>query len=296
MTVNRVTAEKILDFFCLGKMKIAFFTAFSGVAVFFCSPAPEMAQAVFLFGGIWALAAGASALNQYQERDIDARMPRTKDRPIPAGRIGAGQALAFSLILAGAGMMTLMTGVGFRAALLGAGALAWYNGLYTWLKRKSACAIVPGALAGVLPPLIGWMTGGGALFDRRLLYLSLFFFLWQIPHALVVIIRYGKEFTAAGLPSLTGTFTDRQLRRIATTWIFAVGIACLFLPLFGFSSPASLGVAGPGAAFLWSCFSGIRLFRGRVIPYAGLIKSLNGVMTIMLIALATQKGGEIFLP
>jgi len=107
-------------------------------------------------------------------------------------------------------------------------------------QKKSAYAILPGALTGIMPPVIGWVAGGGVLTDPRLVYLCCFFFLWQIAHSLLIIIEYGKEFELAGLPSLTMLFTPRQLSRITSIWVFAVGITCLLLPLFVSPPPLDL--------------------------------------------------------
>ena len=133
-------------------------------------------------------------------------MPRTCNRPLPTRRIRPLNALCFSLALLFSGLFTLLlTGV-LSAPLLGLLAVAWYNGVYTFLKRKSAFAVVPGALIGAIPPAIGWITGGGAGLDPKLLMFCLFFFIWQVPHSWLHIMKYGQEYEEAGLPALTSIF------------------------------------------------------------------------------------------
>ena len=289
MTAKLIKAKGISDFIGLCKIKVSLFAALSAVAGFLCSPHHHPGQVSFLFAGLLLLASGSSSLNQYQEKDIDALMPRTAGRPIPAGRVGACQALAFSCLLMGAGLLTLALGIGFAVALLGLGTVLWYNAVYTYLKRKWAFAIVPGTLAGIMPPVIGWLAGGGAWSDLPLLYLSSLFFLWQVAHSLLIMGEYGKEFTSAGLPSLTAVFSVRQLSRITGSWIFAVAVTCLLLPLFVFPRPSALWLVLLGTAFLGLTFSAIRVFRGGVLAYAILSRRLHGVLLLMLIVLATQE-------
>jgi protoheme IX farnesyltransferase len=283
-------AERLFVLTDLCKMRISLFAALSGVTGYLCSPYHHAASIDILFGGIFFLAAGSSALNQYQEQDIDARMPRTTQRPIPSGRIDTHHALALSLLMIAAGLLILAEGISLIAALLGLATVFWYNGVYTYLKQKSAWAIVPGALTGIMPPVIGWVVGGGFLTDPLLLYLSIFFFLWQIAHSLLIVTEYGKEAEAGGLPSLTTIFTSRQLTRITSIWVFAVAIVCLLLPLFIFHSPPIYGwLVLPFTAFLCLTFSAIQLLRGGVPAYSISLNRLQGALSIILIALTTQE-------
>jgi heme o synthase len=288
MSVQRIRSGVVFNYLRLCKLKIGLFSALSAVTGLFCSSNYHLVKGGFLFGGIFFLAAGAASLNQYQEKDIDALMPRTAGRPIPSGRIRSHRALSFSFILIGVGILILTAGISLTAAMLGLGTVLWYNGVYTYLKKKSAWAIVPGALTGIMPPVIGWLAGGGVFFDLTLLYISVFFFLWQIAHALLIIKEYGKEFESAGLPSLTTIFSPRQLSRITSSWIFAVAITCLLLPLFVSPHPSYLWLALLFAAFLWLTFSAIQLFWGGVLAYTVLFNRLHGGMSIILVTLATQ--------
>jgi protoheme IX farnesyltransferase len=290
MREDLMGAERLFVLAGLCKMRISLFAAFSAVTGYLCSPHHHVASIAILFGGIIFLAAGSSALNQYQEQDIDARMPRTAQRPIPSGSVDARQALSFSLLMIAAGLLILAEGISLIAALLGLATVFWYNGVYTYLKQKSVWAVVPGALTGIMPPVIGWVVGGGFLTDPLLLYLSIFFFLWQIAHSLLIVNEYGKESEAAGLPSLTTIFTSRQLTRITSNWVFAVAIACLLLPLFIFPSPQiCVWIVLPFAAFLWLTYSAIQLLQGDVPVYTVLLSRLRGALVIILIALATQE-------
>lgn len=183
--------------------------------------------------GIFMLAMASSALNHYQERDYDALMDRTKHRPIPSGRISAAGALQVSMVLALSGSLFLWLSAGFVALQLGLLALLWYNAVYTPLKRKTAYAVVPGSLIGAIPPLVGWVAAGGDLLQPRILMVAFFFFIWQIPHFWLLLLRLGPQYARAGFPSLMDIHTPLQLRRLTFIWILTAAIASLFIPAFG---------------------------------------------------------------
>jgi len=217
----------------LCKIRIALLSSFSAATGFLLAAAELRSEMIILVLGVFLLACGASALNQYQERGTDAAMPRTSSRPLPSGRIKPVNALYFSLSLLFSGSSTLLLTGALPAPLLGLFAVAWYNGVYTFLKRKTAFAVVPGALIGAIPPAIGWIAGGGAMGDTKLLMICFFFFIWQVPHSWLFIMHYGQEYEMAGLPTLTKIFSPLQMKRIIFNWIFATTISCLFLSAMG---------------------------------------------------------------
>ena len=217
----------------LCKIRIALLSSFSAATGFLLASTELRSEIIILILGISLLACGSSALNQYQEKETDAAMPRTSNRPLPSGRIKPVNALYFSLWLLFSGSTTLVLTGDLSAPLLGLFAAAWYNGVYTFLKKKTAFAVVPGALTGSIPPAIGWITGGGAMGDTKLLMICFFFFIWQVPHSWLFIMHYGQEYEKAGLPTLTKIFTPLQMKRIIFNWIFATTISCLFLSAMG---------------------------------------------------------------
>jgi protoheme IX farnesyltransferase len=161
-------------------------------------------------GGLGAVMAGtllmamaSSALNELQERDLDALMDRTRLRPIPRGDLGVPLAVALGTLLALSGFLLLWAACGPPTALLGLSALAWYNGLYTPLKRVSAFAVVPGSVIGALPPAMGWVAAGGSLRDPAALALCLFFFVWQVPHFWLLAVLHRTSYEQAGVVNRT---------------------------------------------------------------------------------------------
>lgn len=187
---------------------------------------------IFSFLGVFLLASAASALNQIQEAKTDLLMARTRNRPIPAGRIKIAEALFWVLLFTLAGMGILWFFNGGLSAMLGALTFVWYNGIYTPLKRVSAFAAVPGGMVGALPPIIGWVAGGGSLFDPAAIALGLFFFIGQVPHFWILMLKYGEQYEMAGLKALTTEFTHQQIRRLTFMWIAATAVSAFLLPGF----------------------------------------------------------------
>lgn len=159
-------------------------------------------------------------------------MERTKGRPLPSGRISKDRALVFSLALMVAGSIVLFAS-SQQALALGLLAVLWYNGVYTVLKRKTPFAVLPGSLVGAIPPAAGWVAGGGGLGDPRMVALSMFFFIWQVPHFGLLVFKHGKDYERAGLPCLSSLFRPEQLARILSVWILAVGVTGLGLSSWG---------------------------------------------------------------
>jgi protoheme IX farnesyltransferase len=183
--------------------------------------------------GVLFLAMGACAMNQYQDRFLDARMTRTRHRPIPSGDMRPETALVFATLLVAAGGLILWRVHNPASAALGLSAVAWYNGLYTYLKRVWAFAVVPGALIGALPPAVGWTAAGGAPLDPRVIALGFFFFIWQVPHFWLLLFAFGKDYEEAGLPSLTKLFSLRQLAGLTRIWMLTAFAATLLFWFYG---------------------------------------------------------------
>jgi heme o synthase len=245
----------------LCRIKISLFAAVSAAAGFILASSKLKGAILFLIAGIFLLACGSSALNQYQERETDALMDRTKKRVLPSGRISPVHALYFSVALIISGAAVLLATGSFAALLIGLFATLWYNGVYTYLKKKTAFAVIPGALVGALLPAIGWVAGGGDLNDPRLLAFCFFFFMWQVPHFWVFLLNHGKEYKEAGLPSLSDVFSWVQLVRITSAWIFATVVSGLFVFIY---SPVQSRITFFSllAASSWFVWHGISLKTG----------------------------------
>jgi heme o synthase len=210
-----------------------------------------------LVSGVFLLACGSCALNQYQEKIFDWQMERTKSRPIPSGSLSSETGLWISacLILLGSLILFFST-AGYLSPALGLFAVFWYNFIYTPLKRRTPFAVVPGALVGAIPPILGGLAGGGNLFHPGILGLALFFFIWQVPHFWILALIYSEDYEKAGFPSILKIFSATQVKRIVFSWILCVGGASLVLPLWGrFNSFLIRLLLGVSASWLfWNAF------------------------------------------
>jgi heme o synthase len=179
--------------------------------------------------GIFLMAVSASVLNQIQEKDLDSKMNRTHDRPIPAGRISLKNAIIYSVFCLVTGTFLIYYGGNVLASLIGLFTVLWYNGVYTFSKRITSFAVVPGALTGALPPLIGWVAAGGGIWDKPIIFIEFLFFIGQVPHFWLLIVKYGEEYSKAEIPSLTDIFNTEQINRLTFTWVITSVMAAVFL-------------------------------------------------------------------
>jgi len=228
MRVLRGWLSLLMD---LIRFRLSVFVTLSAATGFILAHQGISLKMFLMLAGVFLLASGASALNQYQERREDQKMERTKGRPIPSGRLSPSSALKISLLLIMLGLFILYAGANGKALFLGLFALLWYNGIYTPLKKKTVFASIPGALVGAIPPAIGWFSGGGFP-DAQILAVSFFFFIWQIPHFWLLLLDYRKDYENTGLPCLTQAWGLNQVERISFVWIFATAVAGLLIPLF----------------------------------------------------------------
>jgi protoheme IX farnesyltransferase len=222
-------------FLHLGKIKISLLAALSTAMGYLLATGTITIHVLVPTAAVFLLACGSCALNQYQEREIDRWMERTKSRPIPSGRLSPETALWISIGLILSGALILLFGAGDLTLPLGLFAVLWYNLIYTPLKQKTAFAAVPGALVGVVPPALGWVAGGGRILDPRIAGVALFFFIWQIPHFWLLLLDASKDYENAGLPSITKIFSTDQIKRVVFIWLLSTAASSLILPLFGLS-------------------------------------------------------------
>jgi protoheme IX farnesyltransferase len=269
----------------LCKIKVSFFASLSAIVGFVLSPAPAVSNLAQVALSVFLLACGSSALNQYQERDIDALMERTRNRPIPAGIIRPPWALLFAVVLLGLGLSMIEVMEGLKALILGTFAICWYNGVYTPLKRKSAFAVIPGALIGAVPPAIGWIAGAGAFSSPKLWAMTFLFFMWQVPHFWLIMLNYGKEYEKAGLPSLCKIFTEGQLRKLIFHWIFALAVSSLCISLYGLAD-APLIQCSLFAAALWITWYGKGLVKATRPDAGKIFRGINAYMFIIALGIA----------
>ena len=191
-------------------MSLVVFTALVGLAV-----APGSIHPMVAFTALLCITVGAGAsgaLNMWFDADIDALMTRTQRRPVPAGRVRPGEALAFGLTLAVFSVVVLGLMVNLLSAALLAFTIFFYAVIYTmWLKRSTPQNIVIGGAAGAFPPMIGWAAVTGSLSLEPLLLFAIIFF-WTPPHFWALAIYKKSEFGRAGIPMLPNVAGDPHTR------------------------------------------------------------------------------------
>ncbi|HXG04875.1 MAG TPA: heme o synthase [Candidatus Binatia bacterium] len=199
--------------------------------------APDYGRMLHLLVGTLLAAAGTLALNQYWERDVDARMERTRGRPLPDGRLAPLEALAFGVAVTAAGVGYLAAFVNVLAAGVTAATVVLYLFAYTPLKLRTALCTIVGAVPGALPPVTGWVAAREEIgLGAAVLFAILF--LWQIPHTLAIGRLYREDYARAGVRVLPvvdaeGGSTERQ--------IVSASLGLLAVSLL----PTLIGLAGP---------------------------------------------------
>lgn len=213
--------------------------------------------------GTALIASGTAALNQWFEREADRKMRRTSDRPLPAGRLTAGRALAFGIVLSVLGFSELAFGVNRLSGLLGLGTLLAYLFLYTPLKQRSPLSTTIGAFPGAMPPMIGYAAASGALHAEAWVLFAILF-LWQFPHFYAIAWMYREDYARAGILMLPvvepdGASTARQIVLFSLTLI-PVSLAPSLLGMSG-----KIYLVGALALGLFFLYSGVRVAFERTI-------------------------------
>ncbi len=207
--------------------------------------------------GTGLMASGTAALNQWYEREADAKMRRTKERPLPAGRLEESKALLFALSVSAAGFFALQLAVNELAAVLGAITLASYLFLYTPLKQRSPHSTTIGAIPGAMPPLIGYAAAAGKLtWEAWALFAILF--LWQFPHFYAIAWMYREDYERAGIRMLPVVEPDGQstARRIVLFSLVLIPISLLPKYLLMAGNVYLFGALALGLLFL---YAGVRI-------------------------------------
>jgi len=247
-------SRRVRDFLALTRPRVVVMVLVTTLAGFYLASSGGLDGIRLLHTLIgMALAAGGTlALNQYLERDVDARMHRTRRRPLPDGRLLPVEALSFGITITAGGLLYLTVAVSPLSGLLTAFSVGSYLFLYTPLKRKTSLCSVIGAVPGALPPLIGWAAARGDLGVGAWVLFGILF-LWQIPHSLAIARLYREDYARAGIQLLPvlepdGASTGRQ---IVTNCLALLAVGLL---------PTLIGLAGPmyfvGAFLLGLLFLG----------------------------------------
>ncbi len=243
----------------LTKPRITVFILMSTAIGFFCATRSGLAwtwwQFVHTLLGTGLMASGTAALNQWYEREADARMNRTKQRPLPSGRLMPVPAFVFGVALSVGGFLELWLGANLLTGLLGAFTLASYLFIYTPMKQRSPHSTTIGAIPGAMPPLIGYAAAAGTLdWGAWILYAILF--LWQFPHFYAIAWMYREDYGRAGIRMLpvvepNGESTARQMV-LFSFLLIPISLAPRFFSMAG--NVYLVGALALGGLMLWASF------------------------------------------
>jgi protoheme IX farnesyltransferase len=253
MTEVAPAPARFSDYLALTKPRLSLLSVLTALVGYYAArPAHNPAQVLCLALGASLAAGGVAALNQWSESETDARMHRTADRPIPAGRIAGGSAYVLGWGMCFVALIILFSQVGKLSALFTLLTIASYLGWYTPAKRFSRWSTEIGAIAGAFPPLIGWSAAEDTVSPLGWILFGILFF-WQIPHFMAIAWTYRRDYSAVNFPMLP--VRDESGTKVAR-WSFVATLALVAVSLLpaglGFDSRWYAGAAAlVGAGFLW---------------------------------------------
>ena len=239
------------DYTTLTKPRVQSLLLFTTIATMYVAGDPSLGLVGLTCLGGALSAGGAGAINHYLDRDIDALMKRTADRPVPSGRVAPASALAFGVVLGVASFALLSLTVNVFAAALALSGLLGYVLVYTvWLKRATPQNIVIGGAAGAVPPLVAWAAVTGSL-DWSALYLFAIVFYWTPPHFWALSLLMKDDYERAGVPMLPVVRGETETRRQILLYSVLL-VAVTLLPFAGqlFDWAYLVAAVALGAAFL----------------------------------------------
>ena len=219
----------IKDFFSVTKFVLSFAVSLSALFAYIMAKGDVGLDMLFATFSVLLVAMGVSTLNQVQEYKSDAKMERTKNRPIASGRMSPTTGIIISVILIALSIVAIYSLLGLTGVNIFMFAFIWYNAMYTPLKKKSALAVVPGAILGVIPPAIGWLVAGHSLMELEFIALGVYFFIWQVPHFWLLVMLFHGDYKDGGYPTAMRLFGQASLQRLTFVWLIFTIQAGIFL-------------------------------------------------------------------
>jgi len=292
--VPLAAAARLSDWLELTRPRIGLLVMLTTLAGFFAASAGgfDAGAALHAMLGTGLVAGASAALNQAIERDRDARMRRTENRPVPAGRLGRAEAVVFGAALAALGVVWLAAFANALTAFLGAASFLIYVAAYTPLKPRTSFSTLVGAVSGAMPPVLGWTAARGAL-DLGAATLFGILFVWQMPHFLSIAWLHREDYARGGFPFLpvedeTGARTGRQIM----VWSLALIPMTLLPTLIGMAGLVYLAAALALGA-LWLVFAlRVAIHRTAAVAREAVLASIV-YLPALLAALAADRGGPL---
>ena len=226
--------QVVADYVALTKPKVQSLLLFTTVTTMLVAGDPSLGLIALTCLGGYLSAGGAGAVNHWYDRDVDARMKRTADRPVASGRVAPTAALVYAFSLQIASFVILTVGANLLSAFLALTGFVWYTVIYTvWLKRRSPQNIVIGGAAGAVPPLVGWAAVTGSVAPTAL-YLFAIIFYWTPPHFWALSLLMKNEYERVGVPMMPVVHGEKETRRQIVLYTLLLTLLTLLPFVFGF--------------------------------------------------------------
>jgi len=264
-TYTSITASTFLsNFKAVTKMGLSISVVFSSVAGYLLAAETIHFQTLILLAiGGYFMVGASNVFNQIIERDLDALMDRTKNRPIPSGRMSVNYAFVLAIVLTIAGLSILYS-INERTAMFGAISICLYTSAYTPLKTKTPLSVFVGAIPGAIPFMLGWVAATGTFgIEPGVLFMLQFF--WQFPHFWAIGWFLHEDYQKAGFNMLPTGKRDKGTALqaiIYIVWTLLISI----IPVFGFTGQLQLSIVASVLVFacgLWFLYYGFQLFKNQ---------------------------------
>ncbi len=250
----------IKDFIVVTKFVLSFAVSLSALFAYIMAKGEIGTDMFIATFSVLLVAMGVSTINQVQEYREDSKMERTKNRPIAAGRMSPRTGMIIGIVLILISFAIIYSLLGLTGINLFAFAFLWYNLMYTPLKKRSALAVVPGAILGVIPPAIGWLVAGHALFELEFIALAVYYFIWQVPHFWLLVMLFHGDYKDGGYPTAMRLFGEGTLQRLTFVWLVLTIQAGVFL-VYAFNVYSNITVALSAALGVWTFITAIQLLK-----------------------------------
>jgi protoheme IX farnesyltransferase len=250
----------IKEFLSLTKFILSFAVSLSALFAYIMAKG-EIGTDMFLATlAVLLVAMGVSTVNQVQEYREDAKMERTKNRPIASGRVSPQTGIIIATVLILASFALIYSLLGLTGLNFFAFAFIWYNLMYTPLKKKSALAVVPGAILGVIPPAIGWLVAGNSLFELEFYTVAAFYFIWQVPHFWLLVMLFHGDYKDGGYPTAMRLFGEGTLQRLTFVWLMLTIHAGAYM-VYVFNPYLKITIILTALLAIWAFVTSLKLLK-----------------------------------
>lgn len=249
----------IKDLFSVTKFILSFAVSLSALFAYIMAKGEVGIDMLLATFSVLLVAMGVSTLNQVQEYKEDSKMERTKNRPIASGRMSPRTGIIIAAILIVLSMIMIYDLLGITGINIFLFAFIWYNAMYTPLKKKSALAVIPGAILGVIPPAVGWLVAGHSLKELEFIAIAAYYFIWQVPHFWLLVMLFHGDYKEGGYPTAMRLFGQGSLQRLTFVWLIFTIQAGIFLVWTFEVYPVTLGLSV--LVGIWAFISSFELLR-----------------------------------